>query len=323
MNKVNDFIMNEIMNDEENRFSFIETMYAVATETNNFSNATRLHNWLMGMTSMAERDAIWSQLVAKKYNSETNIHRLISWSSSEERDLLNDGRRLLLCQAIIWLFTTPNNELRDMATKALVNQLINHIRIVQQLLVMFQNIDDPYLQERLWAAAYGATRNSSYFDGMDELGFWIYNSFFCRNKVYPNVLVRDYARNIIEYTSVLGKYIPQNKSIIVPPYKSDFPKHLPSNAEIDKLILKKAAGNSTWRMVLDKIISSMVTEYGRSRCMYGDFGRYVFQAILSSWNHQNIQLLSNYGVWLILNKYGYAPKLFAELDTYAPNTSSQ
>ena len=45
MNKVNDFIMNEIMNDEENRFSFIETMYAVATETNNFSNATRLHNW--------------------------------------------------------------------------------------------------------------------------------------------------------------------------------------------------------------------------------------------------------------------------------------
>ncbi len=323
MNKVNDFIMNEIMNDEENLFSFIEALYAVATETNNFSNATRLHNWLIGMTSMAERDAIWSQLVAKNYNSETNIHRLISWSLSEERDLLNDDRRLLLCQAIIWLFTTTNNELRDMATKALVNQLINHIGIIKQLLMIFQNIDEPYLQERLWAAAYGATRNSSCFDGMDELGSWVYNYFFCRNKVYPNVLVRDYARNIIEYVSELSKYVPKDKSIIVPPYKSEFPKHLPSNDEIDRLILKKTAGNFIWREVLDKIKSSMVTEYGRGISMYGDFGRYVFQALLSSWDHQDIQLLSNYGVWLILNKYGYDPKLFAEFDTYAPKTSSR
>ena len=323
MNKVNDFIMNEIMNDEENRFSFIEAMYAVATETNNFSNATRLHNWLMGMTTMAERDAIWSQLVAKNYNSETNIYRLISWSLSEERDLLNDDRRLLLCQAIIWLFTTPNNELRDMATKALVNQLVNHIGIIKQLLVMFQNIDEPYLQERLWAAAYGATRNSSCFDGMDELGFWVYNYFFCRNIVYPNVLIRDYARNIIAYASELSKYVPKDKSIIVPPYKSEFPKHLPSNDEIDRLILKKSAGNFTWEEVLEKIKSSMVTEYGRGISMYGDFGRYVFQALLSSWNYQDIQLLSNYGVWLILNKYGYDPKLFAEFDTYAPKTSSR
>ena len=85
---------------------------------------------------------------------------------------------------------------------------------------------------------------------------WKYFSkeiFDTGKEVKPHVLLRDYARNTLEYILYLKLPLELDVIKIRPPYKSKFPFLFPTNKFIDLLI---GSPNS------NMIVQSMTTEYG-------------------------------------------------------------
>ena len=225
---------------------------------------------------------------------------------------------LLAAKALAWIFTSTNISLRDSATKALIVLLENNIKTIISLLSEFEKINDPYVYERIFAAAYGAVLRSNELGDIDSLSKYIVKTIFETDEVYPNVLVRDYARNIVEFGIYKERFFLDDISIIRPPYKSTFPSAFPTNEEIDAYRYdynSKEFKDYYWGQ--NSILSSMVTEYGRGICSYGDFGRYTFQSALYDWTDFDPNDLSNYACKLIFDEYGYDVEKHGEFDRRA------
>ncbi len=297
---------------------FFQTVYSVATDPEHFYNANRLHRYLM-QSSMADRDASWTVNIHNQDHQGSAMFRLIDWAKSEaDKSYISSESRLLAAKALAWLFTSTNISFRDSATRALVVVLENSFATIKALFVEFEKVNDPYVYERIFAAAYGAVLRSQKLEGLKELSEYIVETIFKADEVYPNVLVRDYARNIVEYASHRKCITLENIDIIRPPYRSSFPSTLPSNDEIDAY---KYDYNSPdfkehfWGQ--NSILMSMVTEYGRGTGGYGDFGRYTFQSAFYDWQDFNSNDLSNYACKLIFDKYGYDVEKHGRFDRYA------
>ena len=63
----------------------------------------------------------------------------------------------------------------------------------------FENVDDMYVYERLFAVAYGVALRTSSGDDLKKLGRYVYDTIFKHNNPPKDILLRDHARNIIEY----------------------------------------------------------------------------------------------------------------------------
>lgn len=105
------------------------------------------------------------------------------------------------------------------------------------LLEKFSGVNDPYVSERIYAAAYCAVLRSSQFDGVGNLVGYIYTTFFGRGYINPHILTRDYARGIIEYALYIGLADDLKVKRFRPPYRSKpLPQKFPTTKEIDKNI---------------------------------------------------------------------------------------
>ena len=99
--------------------------------------------------------------------------------------------------------------------------------------------------------------------------------------------------------------------------KGDWYQELPTNEEIDKIYSFdiEECSEDPRKFANTEIIDSMVTEYGRGTCGYGDFGRYTLQPMLQpfAYNFEDIQLLANIATKRAF-EYGYDYTLFGEYD---------
>ncbi|MCD8177223.1 MAG: hypothetical protein LUE98_07300 [Tannerellaceae bacterium] len=100
-----------------------------------------------------------------------------------------------------------------------------------------------------------------------------------------------------------------------PPYKSEMPTTFPKTKDIDEKYKLDYKDDTIPRPYFQQstILTSMTTEYSRETGCYGDFGRYVFQRVLSNWK-VDVNGLSNLAVKWIFEKYGYHPDKHAEYD---------
>lgn len=284
-------------------------LYSCSIILNHPFNAEFMFEYLSKF-SMKERDVFFIGILNKIYlDTDMNpIVRLIDWCwSDNDRKYVDDEAIFLAAIALAWLLGTSNRELRDCATKALICILIDRINLVLELLQKFKKIDEPYIKERLFAVAYGSLVKSADMKNFKELGEYIYDEIFNQKEVYPNILLRDYAKNCIEFIIKKGINLDIKKEKIYPPYNSYFPplENLPSNDEIESYEDRDKNYHQS------RIISSMITEYGKSGYMYGDFGRYVFEAALGDFEcKDSAQLISNYATKNIFEKYGYDGEYF-------------
>lgn len=274
---------------------FFQMVYSVALEPEHFYNADMLHKYLMQF-SLPDRDSDWTTYLHNQDHRKTSMFRLVDWAVlDEDKSYLSDKSRLLAAKALAWIFTSTNISFRDSATKALVVLLENNIKTITSLLSEFEKVNDPYVYERIFAAAYGAVLRSDELGDIDSLSQYIVKTIFEAEEVYPNVLVRDYARNIVEFGIYKERFSLDDISTIRPPYKSSFPTIFPTNEEIDAYRYDyNSKGFKDYYWGQNSILSSMVTEYGRGMCIYGDFGRYTFQSALYGWTDFDPNDLSNY-----------------------------
>lgn len=247
---------------------FLNSIILCSTKTNNIFSVKEIHNWL-NKFSMADRDSFWLPFL----NNSNNVNPIIDWalSFSDEANI-PDSYIESIGIILSWFLASSNRNLRDKTTKSLVVLLMDRSWLVLHILKTFEKINDPYIYERLYAVAYGVSLRTDNTKILIELSEYIYATIFNKEEIYPHILLRDYARNIIEYTKYLDIKLNIDFKKIRPPYKSIFPK-IVTDKEIECYKKEEYTGSQY-------ILSSMEVEYDRNRecACYGDFGRYVFQS---------------------------------------------
>lgn len=305
--------LNKILKYPDAFKQFIDNIIIIASIPDHPFNANWLYEVLF-QKSLSERDFFWTIYINENYYDGSSIKRLVDWAWNEQLiNYISEESRGLFAITLCWFLSSSNRLLRDCATKALISLLRDHISILINLLDKFMDVSDPYIIERLLCVIYGCVMLSNDLSNYKELCLKLYETIFNKEKIYPNILLRDYARNIIEYALSMDYKLEIDYQKIIPPYNSDFPTNLPSNEDIDKLFPFRIEKEYRREYsCIYSILSSMATEHGRT--LYGDFGRYVFQSSLRQWDI-DANLLSNYAIILIFNKYGYDKDLFNNFDS--------
>lgn len=312
---IEDYIENNVLKYQGTYDDFLKTLIYLAPVENHLLNADYTHNFLFNM-SLPYRDYSWTIFLNKYYRGHEDLKTIIKFCFSKSFANYSKNSMKLYSIMLAWFLTSSHRGLRDYSTKALVYILKDRIDILIEVLKRFENVNDPYIYERLFAVAYGCTLLNTDNLNLDKLAIYIYNVIFnVDGEVYPNILLRDYAKNTIEYILNLRDIPEINQDKIKPPYvKSEFPE-IPSDDEIQSLKNEPEG--------IKRIFRSMSVEYDRDGNFYGlgDFGRYDFQSNLATWENQlNEDNISYYDLMKVALKrifeLGYDVELHDDFDRH-------
>lgn len=280
--KIFEYIDNYILKNKHLSGRFLKILINLSSMENHLFNSYYTHNMLKQLP-LSERDSFWTIFLHSQNNKNSEVNNLLNFAFLENHEYYSDENLKLASIMIAWFLSTTNKKLRDKSTYAIANLLKNKLNILKELLELFEDVDDTYILERLYAAAYGCVLNSSNHEPLEDLSNYIYETIFNQETVYPHILIRDYARNIIEFSLSKNCEFDDDLSIIkekiTPPYNSKFPK-IPTDEEIEKY--------KTENKGVKRIFSSMLVEYDRegNSLFYGDFGRYTFQSYFTMWKNE-------------------------------------
>lgn len=198
-------------------------------------NADFLHKNLI-RREMPVRDATWSIFVFRDYEEEDSpTNRLITWASGEPQTGRFDKESVRLAAiTLCWMLSTSHRFARDRATKALVALLSPYPAILVQILTSFESVDDPYVQERLYCVAYGCAMRLTETDGLCILAQKVYSTVFDKDDMPAHLLLRDYARGVVEVAHIRGVSLPFDLSRTRPPYGSNFQVPVFARGELEQ-----------------------------------------------------------------------------------------
>ncbi len=246
----------------------LDILLSLSTEPMHPWNADFLDEKLMSMT-LSDRDIFWSTHLAvsdweeDEEQGESIVRTLIEWSLSANLDNVETERLRLITIILTWMTTTSNRKVRDQSTKSLARILSHAPNLISLLIEQYKNANDPYLIERLYAAIYGAVCNIKDSEIIKDIAELVFNYMFKNGHPYSHILVRDYARGVLELAynkGILKSEITPNA--FRPPYKSDWPIPNPSNKEIDDLAEGKFSS------IKNSVLGS-----------FGDFGIYSMNCV--------------------------------------------
>lgn len=267
--------INHIIKYEDSLNRFMGCILTLSLNKNHPYNAEKLHEWL-SQFEMEERDELWSIFIYRQYSYERSLNRLIDWALKCDDDKNVDLDVLFLYGIVLgWFLTTSHRYVRDKSTKALVNLFTNNISILRSVIEIFIDVNDPYILERLLAAAYGCAMRSKDTEEISNLAKDTYNWIFVEGEVFPHVLLRDYARGIVEIALMHDQLREIDLDKVQPPYNSKFPTEFPDENELKK---KCDCKNCT------KVQIGACEWIYESVMGFGDFSRYI---IGTNWGHSN------------------------------------
>ena len=189
----------------------VDALAAVSTKPKHPYHARRLYDFL-ARYPMPDRDLQWSEYLRRRYVSPT-IHRLLTWA--EKLNAANMTRRSAkeLVVLLSLILTTVVRSDRDLATMVLVligekfpDVLFTHV-------VTSLGFNDPYVPERMLAAAYGTTMSLVDSEAsqtirplLGDLANTLYRKMFGPSacNATHHTLMRDYALGIIEIAQHVG-----------------------------------------------------------------------------------------------------------------------
>ena len=300
-------------------YKLLDALLSITSVTNHPLNADFLHKHL-NKFSMSKRDAWWSTFLHFQHDKRESVERIIEWSWSDyDKSHIEDNSIFLLCTALAWFLTTPNRFIRDKSTKALVSLLQYRLHLIPKLLERFKNVNDIYVLERLFAVVYSCIlRNQDDLENIKKIAKWTYDNIFKEGELPIHILLRDYARGIIEVFLRRCIEIELDKTKVNPHYKSNWPKHIPSDDEIRKYEFDDNSKDFKKYFWSQNLIIHLMQPEHSTIGMYGDFGRYEFQRALQMWDtgKVSIQQLSNLAVKIIFEDLGYNVELHGRFDIY-------
>ena len=280
---------------------------------------TDFNNWLQSL-SMVERDGVWTVPVSIDRSSSEcySFAERVFHMSRERIARFNSIQLYQTSILLVWMLSLACPLARNMATKALVKIFMEKHEQMIEMLMVFDKVNDPYVRQRLYAAILGGVLRSGNSEILPRLAVEIYDNIFNQEFVPSDILLRDYARNTVDFILQRHDISTIDVTKIIPPYKSEpLPASFPTSDEIIAKYMPVYNGRPFTKaeFASEAIINSMTTEYS-PRGMYGDFGRYIFGSAVNNWNVSD-EGASNYGITLIFDKYGYNSKTFGWFDSMA------
>lgn len=213
------------------------TILVLAPRPDHPLNAQWLHGRLCSVP-MPQRDLVWSNRLfsSVKYEDSTGTlaNRLVEWATRTSPETpVTDEAAYCCALTLTWFLATSHRTLRDRSTKALVALLTRRPRSLCRLLRTFEEIDDPYIAERLYAVAYGCALRAGGSDIVAELASTVWDLAFAHGAPPPHLLLRDYARGVIERAVSLG-VVPDGVDLsqVRPPYSSEWNDDFPTFSEL-------------------------------------------------------------------------------------------
>ncbi len=239
---------------------------------NNTFNVNTLHELLYNCV-LNKRDYVWTIYVnnIERENENRLLDLIKLYSNCENLDIKSDEQLKLLLILFGWLLSSTSRFIRDTSSKAMIEILKERFNLCQFILEKFNGVNDPYIIQRLYGVVWGACskrieKNKEIYNNLAD---YVYNTVFNTDYIYPDILLRDYARLIIE--RFIYEFGNENNyfglELIKPPYKSeDIPKI--EDKKYNEKMFDYSSG-------LYLIISSMMFDIEKFGCgSYGDFGKY-------------------------------------------------
>ncbi len=265
---INNYILKTRKPHDQNLvFNLLDAFLQISSNPNHPYNADQLHKWLFNL-KLGVRDSLWTVYLSRRYNDETSIDSLIEWAwFSDVKETIDDESRRLYGITLAWFLTSSHRYLRDRTTKALISLFSNHLDLFHKILEDFIEVDDPYVLERLFAVAYGCAMRGNDTENIAILAKDVFTWIFEDGCPPPNILLRDYARGLIECSLQKNGDMNINvEKIQPPPYTSACEDFIPDINELkkDEIRIKKLCENS-----------KAATEIYDSVMGFEDFARYV------------------------------------------------
>ena len=281
-----------------------------ATKEHSILNADGLFE-LLDRYSLSKRDYLWTIAINELTENDRIISLAYYLESGNELRGLSDTSVKYLLSLFTWMLSSSNRILRDRISKAMIELLKERFSLCSIVLEKFKNVNDPYIIQRLYGIVFGAVmkRSQTQIREFEHLARLVYSEVFDKEKVYPDILLRDYARLIIE------RFIYENpdreslfkKEKIIPPYSSNpIPQAEVVDYE-DKNYNTSGMGRLLYSMKFDMDVKGVG--------MYGDFGRYIFQSTLHNFIGVDMKNVYYYALEYIIKGIGYSNQLFGQYDT--------
>lgn len=270
LNAINDstkkYIDEHVLIYQDTHEQLLNTLLTIASIPEHPFNADFLHRNLI-INELSERDATWSIFLHYQYGTHGAVDRLVDWAlSTENKNHINDESIRLSGIVLSWFLTTSNRYLRDRATKALISLLTFRIHILRNIMREFLYVNDFYVTERLFAVAYGCVMRNNNDEQIDILAKDVYEWIFKSDNPPPHILLRDYARGVIEAALHSGIYLDIDIQKVRPPYNSKWPSDIPLGEELEKY--------GEWQEDIPYNKMALIKLY-LSVMGHGDFARYI------------------------------------------------
>lgn len=304
----------------------LQTFLRVSMVPGHPYNSSYLGEKLTGM-KLPEREWLWTIPISElsSYDENEMPSQIVDWSIRVPAHLISNEQAELVGRVLLWFCTSNHRELRTRASLAAIRILAGRPEVVQTLIEELHNVDDPYLVERLYAVAAGVAMRETGGQELEKLAETVYSKIFAMQLVPPNILVRDYARCVLETAQAKGS-LPEGiaPSSFLPPYKSDWPLIISEEeaARFDE--------DDGWRV----IVGSVKPE---GMGLYGDFGRYVmgskvhkFSSVLRAQVKPGSDDDSQYDDriarrWILqrVEVLGWTPERYGEYESQLPSRGRQ
>jgi hypothetical protein len=284
-------IVNTFIKDDGDFNETLNVFLTVATIPDHRFNAHTLDQMLKE-NAMPDRDSWWSTFLHFEWGNHGAVDRLVEWAGSvRPKDRLDDEVIDLCAMTLSWMLTTSNRFLRDHAAKALVSLLTGRLDAVVRLIERFAYVDDPYIAERIYAVAYGVSTRCQDLKQVGLLAECVYNQVFVPEITPADILLRDYARGVVEWAIYLGSKINVQVERIRPPYRSIWP-HIPTEKEIQPYLLDNTSSSrNEWAFYM---IGASV--------MSLDFARYIIGTNSASTSRVWLSVMLDDSLWKTIDE---------------------
>ena len=201
----------------------VKALLSVATVTNHPLNAEFLDARLRS-DDMPARDAWWSASLSGAVATAEPARQLLDWALALEPSMALREQVVMLCAvSLSWLLTAPDPGVRNTAIRALVNLLSGRGPAAVRLVERFAKVDDPYVLQGVYAVAYGVATRSYDAQEAGKLAECVYTHVFAGGAPPADIILRDYARGVVERAVYLGSPIEVDETLFRPPYNSPLP----------------------------------------------------------------------------------------------------
>lgn len=230
-------------------------------------NSLRLHAHLNSM-SMPERDSYWSRWINSGSSEDlSQVERIIAWALSDIHQSTEVKHLELASIVLAWFLSSSHMTLRDRATKALTTLFLAESSVFTFVLEKMHGCDDPYIVERIYAAAFGACCIDPKPERLNTYSSAVFSRVFEGGQQPVALLTRDYALGTIELANTKGAL---SSGVTIedcyPPFVSEAPEFGLVKEDVEA-IAKKTGGMEIFRSASSE---------------WGDFGKYTIRGRVRS-----------------------------------------